>query len=82
MTDMTDMPEMPTYPALGFLVRHGRALAGLIALLPIAGALCAVATGGPLWLIAGGLVLAPILLLFVLTYVEMARVISDTMIPR
>ena len=31
---------------------------------------------------AAGLVLAPLLLLFMLTYVEMARVISDTMIPR
>jgi hypothetical protein len=35
-----------------------------------------------LLLLLAGVIVAPLLLLFMLTYVEMARVISDTMIPR
>ncbi|TCT06223.1 hypothetical protein [Aquabacter spiritensis] len=77
-----DMPDLPTYPALGFLVKHGKWLSLLVAALPLLGGLAAVLSGGPLLLLAAGLVLAPLLLLFMLTYVEMARVISDTMIPR
>lgn len=79
---MMDMPEIPTYPALGFLVKHGRLVAAVIAALPVLGGIAAVATDGPVLLLLAGVVVAPILLLFVLTYVEMARVISDTMIPR
>lgn len=79
---MMDMTEIPTYPAIGFLIRHGKWLAAVIAILPVLGGVAAAATGGSLLLLVGGVVLAPILLLFVLTYVEMARVISDTMIPR
>ncbi len=77
-----DMPDIPTYPALGFLVKHGKWLALLIAALPVLGGIAAVATGGSVLLLVAGVVVAPILLLFLMTYVEMARVISDTMIPR
>lgn len=79
---MMDMPEIPTYPALGFLVKHGKAIAGAVAALPLLGAIAAVAAGAHPLLLVAGLVACPVLLLFMLTYVEMARVISDTMIPR
>jgi len=79
---MMDMPDLPTYPALGFLVKHGRVISGVIALLPVLLGIAVVAGGGPVLALLAGIVAAPILLLFVMTYVEMARVISDTMIPR
>ena len=79
---MMETPEIPTYPALGFLVKHGKWLSILVAALPVLGGIAVAASGGPLLLLVAGIVAAPLLLLFMLTYVEMARVISDTMIPR
>jgi hypothetical protein len=72
----------PSYPVVAFLVRHGVLLSTIIGVLPVlagvyfmqsagsAIALCAGVIGG---VVAGGLMLS---------YIEVLRIVSDTLIPK
>lgn len=72
----------PSYPAIKFLASKGDLLAILVALAPICVGVWALATGyGWPWMIAA-LVVAAVLWLILRSYVEVLRVLSDTLMPR
>lgn len=76
------MFQPPHYPVVQFLLRHGSAVAAVIALLPLAGSLAAVSCGAPFWLAAAGLAAGVILWLFVKSYIEVLSIIADTLLPK
>ena len=70
---------MTQYPILNLLVRHGNLVAVVIGLLPVVFALGS--NGAPVILaaaVAGSLVLG----LFVRSYVELVRVVTDMLLPQ
>jgi len=79
---MSDTYAPPTYPVLRFIATHGMKLAVPIAVLAaLAGLLLALALGS--WTAAAVAVPAAALLGGILaSYVEMVRVVVDTLIPR
>jgi len=79
---MNDSSPSSAYPVVQFLVARGRGLAyALAALLLLACAAGGIATG-QLWLVAAGIVAAGVLLGLLLSYVEVLRIIADTLIPK
>jgi len=72
----------PHYPAITFLVRFGKAFAILLGALPLVAGLVAFALGYSWWLLAAGILVSPIVFLIAASYVEMARIIADTLMPR
>lgn len=78
---MSDDVRQPSYPVVKFLVAHGRPIAwGLVAALAFAAVVAGLV--GPWWLIPLGLAAAAVLLPLLLSYVEVLRIISDTLLPR
>ncbi|MFT3719198.1 hypothetical protein [Pseudorhodoferax sp.] len=79
---MTTEYQTPTYPVVQFLVARGKglsiALSGLL-LLVLGGFGLA---SGALWLLPAALVAAGVLLGLLLSYVEVLRIIADTLIPK
>ena len=79
---MTQQYVPPTYPVLAFIARSGMTVAIVVALVALAaGAWIAYATG--LWFflaagVAGAIVLGGLLA----SYVELVRIIMDTLVPR
>lgn len=73
---------MDNYPMVSLILRHGKPLAaGLAALLP----LCAVALllCGWSWLVVpAGILLGIVAYGLLLSYVEIIRIISDTLLPK
>lgn len=79
---MSDPNQPPSYPAIKLLAAKGDLLAILVALVPIFVGLWALAAGYPWpWMIAA-LVVAGVLWLILRSYVEVLRVLSDTLMPR
>ena len=79
---MQDESPSAAYPMVRFLVARGKALAVLLAaLIVLAGLVAGVATG-QLWLLPAGAVAAGVLLALLLSYVEVLRIIADTLIPK
>jgi len=77
---MNDTP--PTYPAIRTIGAYGNLLAALVGLAPIALALWALAAGlGWAWLIPGAFAGA-VLWLVMRSYVEVLRILADTLMPR
>ena len=72
---------MNAYPAVGFLVRFGIYLAVGLSLVPLFAAV-GLAIAGYWWLAAFALCAAPVLFLFLKSYVELVALISDMLIPR
>lgn len=72
----------PDYPVVQFLVARGRALAwalaGLVLLAFVAGGVAS----AQLWLVPAGIVGAGVLLGLLLSYVEVLRIIADTLLPK
>lgn len=71
----------PRYPVVQFLLAHGMRLAWLLALLI---ALCGIALGvhfGAWWWPLGGLLAAALTGTLLASYVEVLRIIADTLIP-
>ncbi len=79
---MQDRTRPPTYPAIGFLVDYGMAVAVLVALVPACLGAWALAAGyGWICLVLGvaaGLVVG----LVMCSYVEVLRIMSETLMPR
>lgn len=72
----------PVYPFIRFIVRFGMYVALACGLLCLGGgALVAHALGSALWL-AAGLLVAILVGGAIASYVEVLRIISDTLIPR
>ena len=74
--------KIPTYPVVGFLVRHGILLSIVIGILPILGAGGLVAAGWTAWVLAAGAGASVVLGTLLVSYVEVLRVISDTLMPK
>ena len=72
----------PSYPAIGFLVRFGGSLAIILGLTPLIAAAMAMVLGGPWWMMPVAIIAAAVLFLLVRSYVEMVRIIADTLLPR
>ena len=80
--DLMDEESRRAYPAIYLLVRHGSGIAtGLAALIPLAG-LWAWLAGYSILLLAGGVLGGLIAYLFLRSYVEMARLIADMLLPK
>lgn len=81
---MSNQPssQPPTYPAIRFLTAWGGLLAVLLGLVPPLLAVLAVLEGvSVLWLLAGA-VAGAVLWLVARSYVEVLRILSDTLMPR
>ena len=72
----------PRYPAIGFLVRYGGLLAIILGLAPLVAAAIVVVLQGPWWMTVVAIIGSPVLFLLVRSYVEMVRIIADTLLPR
>ena len=65
-----------------FLVARGRALSFVLALLVLLGCVVGGIACSQLWLVPAGVVAAGVLLGLLLSYVEVLRIIADTLIPK
>lgn len=79
---MIEVDAPPRYPALLLLIRWGRLFVVLVAVLPLTAAVFAWMGGASAWWLLAGLTALPITGLVAATYVEMARIVSDTLMPR
>lgn len=79
---MIQVDEPPRYPALLLLIRWGGAFVALVAALPMAAAIFGWMGGASAWWLLAGLAASPITGLVAATYVEMARIVADTLMPR
>lgn len=70
------------YPMVRFLVARGKGLAFLLAGLVMLACVLAGFTSGQLWLLPAGIVGGGVLLGLLLSYVEVLRIIADTLIPK
>lgn len=77
-----DSYQPPSYPVIAFITKYGMAVALLIALvILLAGAYAMAITGAWAWL-AGAAVAALVLGGVLASYVEVLRILADTLIPR
>jgi hypothetical protein len=77
-----ESPNNGKFPAIRFLLRFGGGLAWVLAGIPVLAGLIAAFVGLPRWVVLVGILMSPILLLFVRSYVEMVQIIADTLLPR
>jgi hypothetical protein len=74
---------MENYPAIAILVKHGKLLAALVAVLPVLGALCAVGGFGLHWAwMAVGIVAGALAGFLVKVMVELTVIITDMLLPK
>lgn len=77
---MSDTP--PTYPAIKAITTFGGILSWVLAIAPIVAAIWALSQGMSwLWLVPA-LLMGGLLYLLVRSYVEVLRILSDTLMPR
>lgn len=79
---MNETPSSSPYPMVQFLVARGRGLSYVLALLVLLGFVVGGIAFGQLWLVPAGVVAAGVLLGLLLSYVEVLRIIADTLIPK
>ncbi len=73
---------MDQYPTVSLILKHGKALAiGLAALIPLA-ALLLIANGWTWFVLPAGLVIGAIAYGLLMSYVEIIRIIADTLLPK
>jgi hypothetical protein len=65
-----------------FLVARGKGIAFLLCALVLLACLGAGFASGQLWLLPAGIVASGVLLGLLLSYVEVLRIIADTLIPK
>lgn len=74
--------KVPTYPVVQFLVRRGLVLAGLLGLMPLLVGLYLTIVGGGWIPVSVGLVAGVLLGGLLISYVEVLKIIADTLIPK
>jgi len=79
---MNETPTSSPYPMVQFLVARGRGLSFILALLVLLGCVVGSFAWSQLWLVPAGVVAAGVLLGLLLSYVEVLRIIADTLIPK
>lgn len=74
--------KTPTYPVVTFLVARGASCSVVLSVL--VGIICSAIgwSAGLLWLIPVGIGVAAVLLVVLLSYIEVLRIIADTLIPK
>jgi len=73
---------MNEYPMVALIVRHGRAMTwAATAVAPIA-SLVMMAYGWPWPVLAGGIAAGAVLYVVVASYVELIRIVWDTLVPK
>lgn len=77
---MKDAP--PTYPAIRAITTFGGVFAWVLAMAPVIAAICALAVGMSWFWLIPALVVGGLLFLLVRSYVEVLRILSDTLMPR
>ena len=75
-------PTTNNYPAIHFLVRHGHALAVVVAAIIGLGGIAATLAGWSWVWLPAGLVLAALAYLMFRSYAEIVQVIAETLLPR
>ncbi len=73
---------METYPAIAFILRYGNGLAIAVALLVPLAALLMVVNGASWLVLLGGFVAGVVAWGLLKSYVELIRVVADTLIPK
>ena len=74
---------MENYPAIAILVKHGKALAAVVAVLPVLAALCAVGVFGLHWsVVAAGVVVGLLAGFLFKVMVELTLIITDMLLPK
>ena len=76
------MDGEPSYPTIKFLIRYGNVITWTVAALPALVAVLAAAGGAPWWLVPAGLLVGGFLLVMMRSYIELMRVVAETLIPR
>ena len=81
---MTKFPVPPpqSYPAVAILLRHGRLIAAIVGILPLAAAVWLMVAGAPTGFAVAAIVAAPLLYLLMLSYVELVAIIADMLLPK
>jgi len=79
---MTSERPFPTYPVVQFLVVRGKAMSFLLSALLLLGLSGLGLATGKLWLLPVGLLAGGVLLVLLLSYVEVLRIIADTLLPK
>ena len=74
--------QSPTYPVVQFLVAQGTRLSIALSVFLLLGAIGLGLSTGTLWLIPAGLLLSGLVLGLLLSYIEVLRIIADTLIPK
>jgi len=70
------------YPVLAFLVRYGQPVAWLVGLVPLLVAVLLFFYGFPAWTLLAGAGASSVVIGLLLSYVELVRVIDDTLLPK
>lgn len=79
---MSSERPSPAYPVVQLLVVHGKSLSFLLSALVLLGVCALGLFTGILWLLPAGLAAAGVLLVLLLSYVEVLRIIADTLLPK
>jgi predicted small integral membrane protein len=74
--------QPPSYPVVQFLVARGKGLSIALSALVFLGVAGLGLASGSLWLLPAGVVGAAVLLGLLLSYVEVLRIIADTLLPK
>jgi len=74
--------SVPQYPTVRFLARWGRCFTAIMTLAPVLAGLVVLFYGGSwLWL-GAALLVTPVVYLVISSYMELIRIIGDTLLPR
>jgi hypothetical protein len=73
---------MNSYPIINFLVRFGKWVAIVLAVLPLLVGLYLAATGAGWLMLPGGIVVGAIVYVVVKSYVELVCLIADMLLPK
>ena len=70
------------YPAIKILIRWGSLVAVALSAAPLVAAVVCVTAGATWWWLVAAAVASPMLYLFLCSYLELIRIIDDTLLPR
>lgn len=73
---------MENYPTVGFILRHGKLLAIVLAALLPLGAAVLLMQGWTWIVLPAGVLLGVVAFGLLMSYVEIIRIIADTLLPR
>lgn len=72
----------PSYPVVQFLVNNGTLLSFVLSALVLLGTAGLGMANGMVWLTVGGVIVSVVLLGILLSYIEVLKIIADTLLPK